>query len=109
MKLEVGKLYRTKDAETIKIIDRRSVHEDEPTNYFLGIVEHGLPQTYWYTESGRLYNSGISPKDLEREVPSKIEFRTKIRVIDGKLIAKWPKELTSDFAEHNVKITVERI
>lgn len=107
MKLEVGKLYKTRSSHIVRLIDKRKVHDDEPTYYFLGIIEGGLPETFWYAETGRLYNMGISPKDIEREILTKLEFNSTFLTTNGRLNVELPKKEIQDLLGRKVKITVE--
>jgi len=107
MKLELGKSYKTKNGNVVDIMSTRDIYGGSEKRY-LGIIRNGLPETFWYNEKGRLYNEGISPFDIEKELLQKLEFKTKIRVENGALVAKWPKkDLIENFTGCNVKVTVE--
>lgn len=107
MKIELGKSYKTKNGYTVDLMSIRDVYGGTEKRY-LGIVRDGLPETFWYNESGRLYDLGISPFDIEKELKTKFEFKTKIQMQDGKLLAKWPKkEIMENFSGSTVKITIE--
>jgi len=109
MKLEVGKLYKTRSSHLVRLIDKRNVHPDETTTYFLGIIEGGLPETFWYTDTGRLYNTGISPQDIEREVITKLEFQSVFLTSNGRLNVELPVKQIEDLLGRKVKITVEYV
>jgi hypothetical protein len=109
MKLEVGKLYKTRSKHLVRLIDKRRVHEDDTTNYFLGIIEGGLPETFWYSDTGRLYNMGISPHDIEREILTKLEFQSTFLTSNGRLNVELPKKEIEDLLGRKVKITVEYV
>ena len=102
MKLEVGKLYKTRSGHLIRLIDQRQVHPDENTKYFLGIIEGGLPETFWYAESGRLYNMGISPQDIEREIITKLEFQSVFLTSNGRLNVELPKKEIEQVQLHGI-------
>lgn len=107
MKLEIGKSYKTKNSNTVEIISSRDVYGGSEKR-FLGVIKDGIPETFWYTAAGRLYDAGISPFDIEKELKTKLEFKTKIELTDGRLFAKWPKkEIMENFNGNNVKITIE--
>jgi hypothetical protein len=109
MKLELGKLYRTKSKHLVKLISKRNIpHEN--TSYYLGIIEGGLPETFWYAETGRMYNDAISPYDIEREIRRKVEFKTNIEMFNGEISINLPaKEDVSDLIGQKVKVTIELI
>lgn len=109
MKLEVGKLYKTRSGNLVRLIDKRQVHEDDISCYFLGIIEGALPETFWYSESGRLYKMGISPQDIEREIITKLEFQSVFLTTNGRLNVELPKKQIEDLLGRKVKITVEYI
>jgi hypothetical protein len=57
-----------------------------------------------------MYNDGISPHDLEREVRSKVEFKTDIEMFGGEISINLPKgEIVDDLIGQKVKVTIELI
>lgn len=109
MKLEVGKTYKTRSGNLVDVISSRPYYGGDEVRY-LGMLKDTIPETFWYTETGRLYNSGISPLDLEKEVSNILQFNTKLSLQNGKLEAAWPKqELIENFVNCKIKITIERL
>lgn len=107
MKLEVGKLYKTKSQGPVKIIDKREIYNNESFLY-LGVVQGENYEVFWYSEDGRLYDNRISPYDIEKELSSKVQFKSRFNMMDGKVFLRWPKkEILNDLINQNVKITIE--
>lgn len=109
MKLEIGKLYKTRNGNTIHIIDKRDYYGGDKIMY-LGVLQGTMPETFWYTSTGRMYEAGISPYDIEKEIQQRVEFKSKFTIENNKVYLKWPKrELIKDLVNQKVKITIEII
>ena len=107
MKLELGKLYKTRSGKVVRLISKRTVYCEDNACYFLGIIEGALPETFWYGDTGRLYNMGISPHDIQREITTKLEFTSTFLTSNGRLSVELPTKEIEDLLGRKVKITVE--
>lgn len=62
MKLEVGKTYKTRGGEKVKV-----VYKAPHTGDFAPFLIESATSIYWTTETGRLCNSAEYPSDLIAE------------------------------------------